>query len=492
MARINKSSGSIEGSDSLGNGSSLFSTHGSNNEKSMKGDDVNRVSLDTFSPYQSIEDADKESSSINANYPLTLDLKSSVTSEKVSSIIQPEALPEEASPLVPIDTNKEFSTLGQNTRLTKGQVDQLRNYVLKNREIWKKEIIAKHIRAEVAKLPRSLLIVPDGKGDVKVYILLKRKRGDENLTPEEKRNLELGRGSYKTATLALDIDSFEKKVFLSEIEGQRLDTNEIDYMQQFSNKEGFVGGSTVSYRFKHVNIPKTGMLVDYYDQGDLESFLDRIEPSHINNKPRKRVLSDEEQIQIALDIATHLAEMHTMGIVHCDVKPANILLKTDELKPDKLKVGIADFGLTTAKDQMKRTRGNLVVRKGTPLYLDPEHSLDPYRAIHSYHSDVWSYGATLYDMKIGIQFEAGSSLGYHKDGRNQYKLWPGANQSVKNPKLFLEEWKQTNLPNRLVPHTLDYVIDKCLNIDSTKRWKMETIRDHLNAMVALKSPHQNL
>lgn len=89
-------------------------------------------------------------------------------------------------------------------------------------------------------------------------------------------------------------------------------------------------------------------------------------------------------------IASALAAAHASGIVHRDVKPANILI-TDE--------GVAkitDFGIARAVGDVTVTQTGMFA--GTPAYLAPEvaRGQDPTSA-----SDVFSFGATLYDAIEG-------------------------------------------------------------------------------------------
>jgi hypothetical protein len=93
---------------------------------------------------------------------------------------------------------------------------------------------------------------------------------------------------------------------------------------------------------------------------------------------------------VGSQIASALAAAHASGIVHRDVKPANILI-TDE--------GIAkitDFGIARASGDVTVTQTGMFA--GTPAYLAPEvaRGQDPTSA-----SDVFSFGATLYDAVEG-------------------------------------------------------------------------------------------
>ncbi|MDQ2887222.1 MAG: serine/threonine protein kinase [Chloroflexota bacterium] len=90
-----------------------------------------------------------------------------------------------------------------------------------------------------------------------------------------------------------------------------------------------------------------------------------------------------EQITSALDYA------HTHGCIHCDVKPANILLDGDG------RVMLSDFGIArlTTDDAKQVPAKNSEAMMGTPDYISPEQALG--QAIDG-RSDVYSLGVTLF------------------------------------------------------------------------------------------------
>ncbi|HJZ96261.1 MAG TPA: protein kinase, partial [Candidatus Solibacter sp.] len=113
--------------------------------------------------------------------------------------------------------------------------------------------------------------------------------------------------------------------------------------------------------------------------------------------PMDRVLHIGEQIARALSAA------HARGIVHCDIKPENLMMRQDGL------VKVLDFGL--AQDLSANTSAS-VLPAGTLRYMSPEQSRGE-RA--SAAGDIFSTGIVLYELATGVHpFESGSIFGLLK------------------------------------------------------------------------------
>ncbi len=111
----------------------------------------------------------------------------------------------------------------------------------------------------------------------------------------------------------------------------------------------------------------------------------------------KRILEANEAVQLSREICKGLDYAHAHGIVHRDVKPANIMIT------NRGAVKIMDFGIAKAGGSMTST-GQVL---GTPNYMSPEQvigkSLDG-------RSDLFSFGVILYEMVTGEKPFAGQNV----------------------------------------------------------------------------------
>ena len=101
-------------------------------------------------------------------------------------------------------------------------------------------------------------------------------------------------------------------------------------------------------------------------------------------------LSVGDALQVAKDIARALAHAHANNLVHCDIKPHNILMMPDG------SAKVADFGIARAVTESTMTyTGNVV---GSVHYFSPEQAKG---TLITPKSDVYSLGVVLYEMLTG-------------------------------------------------------------------------------------------
>lgn len=127
-------------------------------------------------------------------------------------------------------------------------------------------------------------------------------------------------------------------------------------------------------------------------------FLDgRALSSHAD---RNNLLPLPRMLDIAARAADALEYAHEQNVVHCDIKPGNIIYD-----PESDTVKVLDFGISRLAC-LSVTRPGLVV--GSPLYMSPEQVLG--KPVDR-HSDLFSLGVTLYQLASGrLPFEGESDI----------------------------------------------------------------------------------
>ncbi|MGD2183920.1 trifunctional serine/threonine-protein kinase/ATP-binding protein/sensor histidine kinase [Lusitaniella coriacea] len=113
-------------------------------------------------------------------------------------------------------------------------------------------------------------------------------------------------------------------------------------------------------------------------------------------------LSLQQFLNIAIQIAEILQQLHNNSIIHKDIKPANILIhpKTNQIK-------LIDFSISTLLPKETQTLQNPNILEGTLSYLSPEQTGRMNRGI-DYRSDFYSLGVTFYELLAG-------KLPFHSD-----------------------------------------------------------------------------
>jgi eukaryotic-like serine/threonine-protein kinase len=101
-------------------------------------------------------------------------------------------------------------------------------------------------------------------------------------------------------------------------------------------------------------------------------------------------LAPPESVEIAAQIATALAAAHAAGIVHRDVKPANVMVQPSQ------SIKVLDFGIAHAAADHALTRTTMVL--GSAPYLAPEVALG---GSADERSDIYALGCVLYEMLTG-------------------------------------------------------------------------------------------
>ena len=162
-------------------------------------------------------------------------------------------------------------------------------------------------------------------------------------------------------------------------------------------------------------------------------------------------LPAERVARIGAQVAAALAAAHAAGIIHRDVKPANILVADDDLAK------ISDFGIAHPAHDDRLTQTGMT--SGTPAYFSPElaRGADPSTA-----ADAWALGATLYAAV---------------EGRPPHPRLP-------NPLAMLQVIATTPVPRPVRAGLLQEPIGHLMDPDPATRWDMTQASDALRDLVS--------
>jgi serine/threonine protein kinase len=132
------------------------------------------------------------------------------------------------------------------------------------------------------------------------------------------------------------------------------------------------------------------LVMQYVAGESLQQRLDRTGPFEV-----------AEVVRIGLQTASGLAGAHAQGLIHRDVKPANLLLENGLAR-----VKITDFGLARMVDDVPLTQAGVVA--GTPEYMAPEQARGE---TVDHRADLFSLGSVLYALCTGVPpFRASTPL----------------------------------------------------------------------------------
>ncbi|HET8669030.1 MAG TPA: serine/threonine-protein kinase [Terriglobales bacterium] len=204
---------------------------------------------------------------------------------------------------------------------------------------------------------------------------------------------ELGKGAMGVVYMGKDPKISRTVAIKTLALSQEFEPDELDEV-----KERFFREAETAGRLNHPNI------VTIYDAGE-EHDLAYIAMEFLKGcdlvaytKP-DNLLPLPKVLDIIARVADALAYAHTLNVVHRDIKPANIMFD-----PESNTVKVTDFGIARITDSSKTKTGMVL---GTPSYMSPEQLAG--KKIEG-HSDLFSLGATLYQLVCGKLPFQGDSL----------------------------------------------------------------------------------
>ena len=195
--------------------------------------------------------------------------------------------------------------------------------------------------------------------------------------------------------------------------------------------------------------------------------MELVEGDDLSQRIARGAVPLDEALPIAKQIAEALEAAHEQGIIHRDLKPANIKVRTDGT------VKVLDFGLAKAMESAPgsspgmsmsptittpaMTQAGMIL--GTAAYMSPEQAKG--RVVDK-GSDVWAFGAVLYEMLAGR------------------RVFEGDDVSDTLARILMKEPDWTILPATVPPAVVN-VLRRCLQKDRRQR-----IRDLGDVSLALE------
>ena len=155
-------------------------------------------------------------------------------------------------------------------------------------------------------------------------------------------------------------------------------------------RQRFLREARLAARLSHPNV------VSVYDAGEEADGRPYIVMEYVDGETLADLLHErgrlpaDEAVGLALQACRGLEHAHAAGLVHRDVKPQNLLLRTDGT------LKIADFGIARAAESTGLTQAGTIL--GTAAYLSPEQALG--EEVTS-AADIYSLGAVLYELLTG-------------------------------------------------------------------------------------------
>ncbi len=153
-------------------------------------------------------------------------------------------------------------------------------------------------------------------------------------------------------------------------------------------KERFIIEAQAAAALSHPNI------CVIHEVGEAEDWsfiaMEYVEGETLRDKIKRGPLAPEDALDITMQIAAGLGEAHRKGIIHRDIKSANIMVT------DKGRAKVMDFGLAKLRGGSSLTKSQTTL--GTVAYMSPQQARGDEV---DQRTDIWSLGVVLYEMLTG-------------------------------------------------------------------------------------------
>jgi serine/threonine-protein kinase len=248
----------------------------------------------------------------------------------------------------------------------------------------------------------------------------------------------IARGGMADVYLAEDVD-LQRKVALKIMLGE-LAAADPQFVERFRREAQMVARLDHPNIVQVYNVGRTAdgqpyIAMQYVEGGSLRDKLREL-------AEREKLLTVEQALNIARQIALALGAAHKAGIVHRDLKPANILVR-----PDGTPV-LVDLGIAAVRGGAKLTQTGSII--GTPAYMSPEQVRG--QAIDG-RADLYALGVILYEILAGMRpFDRDESI------------------AVLHKQVYEEPFPLNKFRSDLSPQTLA-LVDTALKKDPVRRYQ---------------------
>ncbi|XP_071997410.1 mitogen-activated protein kinase kinase kinase 4 isoform X3 [Engystomops pustulosus] len=264
--------------------------------------------------------------------------------------------------------------------------------------------------------------------------------GLRKVTFKWQRGNKIGEGQYGKVYTCISVDTGELMA-MKEIRFQPNDHKTIkETADELKIFEGIKHPNLVRYFGVELHREEMYIFMEYCDEGTLEEVSRLGLQEHVIRLYTK-------QITIAINV------LHEHGIVHRDIKGANIFLTSAGL------IKLGDFGCSVKlKNNAQTMPGEVNSTLGTAAYMAPEVITRAKGEGHGRAADIWSLGCVLIEMVTGKR----PWHEYEHNFQIMYKVGMGHKPPI---------------PDRLSPEGKDF-LSHCMESDPKKRWTASQLLDH--------------